>query len=146
MNEQPSQRGRVMGRLFGAAVVVVLAFVTPHLPHRVAIAGGLVAFSVLCPVLYFRFCRDCWREFKTGVADAGGWSIRRSVASRNCPMCGAVVATSSMQCSACGETLPTDNSLMWLPAGVRLTGIAVMVLVPALVIAAIWAAAYVLGA
>ena len=137
MNEQPSQRGRFVGSLIGLAAVVVLTFVAPHFPHPVTIAGGLLAFSVLCPVWYFRLCRDCWREFKTGVADAGGWSIRRSVASRNCPMCGAAVARGVPQCSACGEALPMDDSLTWLPARVRLTGIAVMILVPILVIAAI---------
>lgn len=101
--------------------------------------GVLVVFGVPFAVWYFRLCRKCWREFKFGVADAGGWSKRPAESSnpRICPMCGAVIAKPIRQCPACGEKLPIDLLFTWVPKGVLLTGIVLAIVVPTLIVAAV---------
>jgi len=130
MDEQPSTRGRVLGMLLGLAAVVFFTLVVPLLPQRAEHAlhiGGLLLIVVLSPVWYVRFCRKFWREFKSGVADAGGWNIKRPAEPPNCPMCGAAVEKAMRQCPACGEKLPVSD-LTWLPTRVLLTGNVLMIL------------------
>ena len=100
----------------------------------------LLVLGALASVWYFRLCRKCWREFKYGVADAGGWNSRRPIESlqpRICPMCGAVVKRPTRQCLGCGERLPIDVLFTQVPTGVLLTCIVVAVLIPLLVVAGV---------
>jgi hypothetical protein len=141
MDEQPSRRGRVLGMLLGLAAVVFFTLVVPLLPQRAEHAlyiGGLLVIVVLSPVWYFRFCRKCWREFKSGVADAGGWRIKRPAEPPNCPMCGALVEKGMRQCPACGEKLAVSD-LTWLPTRVLVTGNALMILCGLVVFAVLFA-------
>ena len=129
MTEQPSRPGKLPAWILRVTVLACFVYLVSRLPARTVSIGMLILFAVLGPVLYFRFCRQCWREFKQAVADAGGWRSKRLVRSSTCPMCGATLEKTMQQCLACGEKQPTDDALTWVPAGVLLAGIVLMIVI-----------------
>jgi len=146
MEEQRSTLGRLLRALAVVAVLFCFAALAPHLPRPAVYIAALLLFGVFCPIWYFRFCRKCWREFRNGVGEAGGWSRHVEPPSpRTCEMCGAVVGGSARQCPACGDKLPLDESTRRVPIGVLLTGIVLMILIPTLFLAGLSVVLYLLG-
>ena len=145
MEERPSTLRRMLRALAVVAVLFCFAALAPHLPRPAVYIGAFLLFGVLFPVWYFRFCSKCWREFKKGVGDAGGWSSHlEPPMPRTCEMCGAAVGGSMRQCPACGEKLPIDERVRRVPIGVLLTGVVLMILLPALFLAGLSVVLYLL--